>query len=683
VIQPDDIRRWAVDKQLARDKLAILKDKLQFHNYRYYVLDAPVVSDGEYDAMLRELMALEKAFPDLVTADSPSQRVGAPPVKAFGIVKHRKPMLSLDNAMNEQELVEFDARIKRRLTGSVDPRYIIEPKMDGIAVELVYEEGVLTIGSTRGDGMTGENITGNLKTIRTLPLKLIPADESVPRYIEIRGEVFISRQVFKRLNQTRLSKGENGFANPRNAAAGSLRQLDSRITADRSLSLYCYGLGHSEGIATTTHEAVLQTLIKWGLPVNRLWRMCGSIQDAVLAYREMESLRESLDYEIDGAVVKVDQMELWEQLGETSRSPRYSVACKFPPRQATTQLLAIDIQVGRTGVLTPVAILKPVVLAGVEVQRATLHNADEITKKDVRVGDHVLVQRAGDVIPQIVASIKELRTGDEERFVMPDSCPVCGSDVQKEPGEIAVRCGNPSCRAQVEEKIRHFASPAAMDIEGLGTKLISQMVDRGLVRDIADIYLLHLDALTHLDRMGDKSAENILDQINKSRKVPLSNFLTALGIRHIGEHTAHVLSGEFKILANIREASVERLLQIDGIGPEMAHSIVRFFRSPDAVNLVDKLLASGVNPDQDGPTEMTERSEISGKTFVFTGSMESMTRSEAEKRIRTAGGKTVSSVSRKVDFLVAGTNPGSKKGKAETLGIQSLTEDEFRDLTED
>jgi DNA ligase (NAD+) len=669
-----------VDKQLARTQIKALKEKIQFHNYRYYVLDSPVVSDGEYDAMMRELLTLEKAFPDLVPTDSPSQRVGAPPVKAFGVVTHRKPMLSLDNAMNERELEEFDARLKRRLPGAIEPRYIVEPKMDGIAVELVYEEGVLSIGSTRGDGTTGENVTSNLKTIRSLPLKLMPDSGFVPRYIEIRGEVFISRSVFDRLNRSRLSAGENPFANPRNAAAGSLRQLDSRITADRSLSLYCYGLGHADTFRATSHEEVLRSLIKWGLPVNRLWRTCVSILEAVRAFREMESLRDSLDYEIDGAVVKLDQMDLWNQLGETSRSPRYAVACKFPPRQATTQLLAIDIQVGRTGVLTPVAILEPVTLAGVEVQRATLHNAEEIMKKDIRTGDHVLVQRAGDVIPQIVSSIKELRTGDERKFVMPESCPVCGSPVQKESGETAVRCGNPSCRAQVEEKIRHFASPAAMDIEGLGTKLIGQIVVKGLVRDIADIYSLHLEALSQLDRMGDKSAENILDQINKSKTVPLSNFLTALGIRHIGEHTAHLLSGEFRDLENIREASIDRLLQIDGIGPEMARSVYQFFHSPEAVNLVDKLLTAGVTPIQDTRSETSQKSDITGKSFVFTGSLESMPRAEAEKLIRAAGGKTVSSISRKVDFLVAGTNPGSKRQKAEALGIRVLTEEEFRDF---
>lgn len=666
-----------MDRHRARARISELTEQILYHDYRYYVLDAPVIADTEYDRLMRELVDLERMYPDLAAPDSPTRRVGAPPRREFGVVRHRTPMMSLDNAMNEAEIVEFDARIKRRLNVEGNIGYVVEPKMDGIAVNLVYENGVFVMGATRGDGNVGEDVTANLRTIRTLPLRLMKTDMPFQPVVEIRGEVFMTLESFEKLNRTRSEQGENLFANPRNAAAGSLRQLDPGITAQRNLSLFCYGIGGVFQGGVENHESVLKAMQTWGLPVNPLRRICSSIQAVIPAFRDMERIRDTLDYEIDGIVVKVNRLDFWDRLGETFRSPRYAVACKFKARQATTRLIDIEIQVGRTGVLTPVAILEPVRLAGVEVQRATLHNADEISKKDIRIGDRVVVQRAGDVIPQIVMSFPDLRTGTERRFEMPVNCPVCGSPVERETGEVAVRCINPSCRAQVEEKIFHFASSSAMDIDGLGWKLVSRLVSQNLVRDAADLYSLTVEILSGLDRMGDKSAQNLLAQIEQSKHAPLDRFINALGIRHVGSHTARILALSFRELDALRKATEKELLSIDGIGPEMAGSVVRFFRNPEAVRMVDKLLESGVEPEPAESVPGVKPGFFSGKCFVLTGTLATMTRTEAGKRIEAAGGRVVSTVSGQVDYIVAGDNPGSKLAKAAALGIEIMTENEF------
>ncbi len=671
-----------MERHEAESRISTLRTLIEEHNYRYYVLDSPVISDGEYDALMRELIALETANPELITPFSPTQKVGAAPVESLGTISHRIPMLSLDNAMNVGELRDFDARIRRLLTIQEPLVYICEPKMDGIAVELVYENGVFVLGSTRGDGATGEDITLNLRTIRQLPLRLITLHRPVPELLEVRGEVFISRRDFKALNQQRVANQENLFANPRNAAAGSLRQLNSQITAQRNLSLYCYGMGYVRGAAFSTHQEVLTAFHAWGLPVNSFYRKCNGIEEVVREFEEMNRVRDELEYEVDGMVVKVANLEYWDRLGQTARSPRYAIACKFPPRQVTTILRNIETQVGRTGVLTPVAILEPVRLGGVEVSRATLHNADEIKKKSIRIGDRVIVQRAGDVIPEIVGPVIAARTGSEREFAMPAECPVCRSPVIQEEGEVAVRCINPSCRAQIEENILHFASKAAMDIDGLGGKLVAQLVEKGLVRDVADLYSLSLETVMSLDRMGLKSAQNLLSEVEKSKHTTLGRIITALGIRLIGENTAQLLADHFQSLDAIRQASIQQFLEIEGIGPEVANSIYHFFQSVRAQELIDRLLSAGLHVLHHPQESGNSSNEISGKTFLFTGTLASMSRNEAKERVKKWGGRVVTTISNNVDYLVVGTDPGSKLRNAQELKIGILTEEEFCKLLE-
>ncbi len=656
-------------------KLKALRDKINYHNYRYYVLDEPVISDGEYDRLMRELIQIESAHPELVTEDSPSQRVGAKPLDSLQSVAHRTPMLSLDNAMTDAEIREFHQRVQRLLPSDARIDYVVEPKLDGLAVELIYEKGILRQASTRGDGAVGEDVTRNVRTIRAVPLKLQSRLITFPDTLEVRGEVFIRKKDFRIINRQRVENGEAPFANPRNAAAGSLRQLDSAITAQRPLSMFCYGAVLFSDMPCATHWELLQLLAEWGLPVNTLKERCSGIESVIQVFHDLESRRDILDYEIDGAVVKVNQFRFWEVLGSTTRSPRYAIACKFAPVQATTRLLDIQVQVGRTGVLTPVAVLDPVRLGGVEIKRATLHNEEEIQKKDIRIGDIVLIQRAGDVIPQVVAPIKDVRNGTETVFEMPKSCPSCGAEVVRIAGETAIRCVNPMCKAQLEERIVHFASQGAMDIEGLGRKIIHQLVEKALVNDVADLYRLSVADLEKLDRMGRKSAVNLKNEIEKSKTKPFARLLTGLGIRFVGEQTAKALAAEFRESRMLAEASVEDLLKIDGIGTEIAESVYHFFHSETGVKLLEKLNDLGVRPVRNA--EHSGNRKLKGKKFLFTGTLSAMPRSRAKALVESAGGKVVSAISKNVDYLVVGSNPGSKVEKAVKLGVPMIDAEQF------
>ena len=600
-------------------------------------------------------------------------------MEEFGTVEHTIPMLSLANAFNEEEVLEFDRRVKRFLGTDQDVEYTAEPKMDGVAVEVVYERGELVVGSTRGDGYRGEDITQNIRTIRTIPLFLMEDEEPVPERLAVRGEVYMEIEDFKRLNREREERGEAPFANPRNAAAGSLRQLDPSITARRPLNIFFYGIGEVVGREFESQWEVLQTLPKWGLRVNPLVELCPDIQRAVQYYRRILDLKDELPYEMDGVVLKVNSFELQRRLGEVSRSPRWAVAFKFPAEEATTRVLDIVVQVGRTGVLTPVALLEPVQVGGVEVKRATLHNMDEIERKDVRVGDTVLVHRAGEVIPEIIKVIKEKRTGKERKFQMPDRCPVCGSQVVRFPGEVAYRCIGISCPAQLKGRIRHFASRRAMDIDGLGEKLIDQLVEKGLVKDLADIYYLRKEQLVGLERMAEKSAQNLLDAIEKSKDTTLARFLYALGIRHVGEHLAQVLAEHLGSLERFFMVDRDELLQIPEVGPEVAESVVRFFKDEGNRRVIEKMLRAGVRVEE--PTEAAEAERpLEGKVFVFTGALEGMTREDAKRLVEQLGGRTASSVSRRVDYVVVGKDPGSKYDRARELGLTIIDEEEFKRL---
>ncbi len=664
------------------EKVKKLRKEIEYHNYRYYVLNDPVISDPEYDALMRELEELERQYPELITPNSPTQRVGAPPVEEFGTVVHTIPMLSLANAFDEREVIEFDQRVKRFLRTEEEIEYVAEPKMDGVAVEVVYERGELVVGSTRGDGYQGEDITQNIRTIKTIPLILVDEEEEVPEKIAVRGEVYMEIEDFKKLNRMREERGEPLFANPRNAAAGSLRQLDPSITAQRPLKIYFYAVGEVVGREFESQWEVLQTLPKWGLRVNPMVELCPNILKAIDYYRRILEVKDEVPYEMDGVVLKVNSFELQRRLGEVSRSPRWAVAFKFPAHEATSQILDIVVQVGRTGVLTPVAVLRPVQVGGVEVKRATLHNQDEIDRKDVRIGDHVLVRRAGDVIPEVVKVIKERRTGKERKFRMPERCPVCGSEVVRLPGEVAFRCVGLSCPAQLKGRIRHFASRRAMDIEGLGVKLIDQLVDKGLVKDLSDIYYLTKEELAGLERMADKSAQNIIDAIERSKKTTLARFLNALGIRLVGEHLSQVLAEKFGSLERLYTVTEEELMAVPEIGPEVAQSVVRFFRDERNRETIKRIVEAGVSFEEAAPEE--ER-PLEGKVFVFTGALESMTREEAKNLVERLGGRAASSVSRKVDYVVVGKDPGSKYDKARELGLTIIDEEEFKklvDLTE-
>lgn len=664
----------------AAERCTELRNALEYHNRLYYVLDAPELSDAEYDALFRELQALEEQHPELRSEHSPTQRVGGAPLDKFGAVTHRLPMLSLENATNETEIREFDQRVKKVLGLPSDQpmTYVCEPKMDGLAVELVYVDGVLTTASTRGDGITGENVTENIRTIRSLPLRL--TGEAIPSILEVRGEVFLSLEAFQRINAEKEENGEPPFANPRNAAAGSLRQLDSRITARRPLSIYCYAPGQCDGVEFSSHQEFLATISAWGLPINPLARLTTGIEESVSYYTGMQEQRDTLPYEIDGTVIKVNAFALQRELGEKSRSPRWAVACKFPPRQARTIIEDVLLSVGRTGVITPVAVLRPVEISGVTVSRATLHNWDEIALKDIRIGDTVVVERAGDVIPAVVRVLPELRTGSEQAPPPPESCPQCGSAVVHIPDEVALRCMGLSCPPQIRESIVHFASRTAMDIEGLGDKFVEQLHTLGLVRSVADIYYLTRDDFMRFERMGDKLASNLLNAIETSKQRDLGRFIFALGIRHVGERTAKSLARAFGNLENLQRASFDELVSIRDIGATVAQSITTFFQNQGNRDVIERMLAAGVSPTVE---QKQVGGRFTGKAFVFTGTLSRFTREAAQAMVEAEGGNSVGSVSRKTSYVVAGTEAGSKLAKARELGVTVLSEEEFISMMEE
>ncbi len=655
-----------------RKRAAELGKALHRHNYLYYVLDEPEISDAEYDRLMQELIALEAAYPELIEPDSPTQRVGALPIEKFETVAHSLPMLSLENAFGEEEVLAFDKRVRRFLNTDSQLLYTAEPKMDGVAVEIVYENGRLTEGSTRGDGYTGELITLNIRTIKTVPLALLnTVSVTVSSRLEVRGEVFIPIEAFKQLNKERLDNDEPPFANPRNAAAGSLRQLDSRITAKRPLDIYCYGVGMVTDLKLTSHSEILQRLEALGFRVNPHIKRRAKIEDILIYYKGLLDGRHEFPYEMDGVVIKVDDLALQKKLGEKSRSPRWALAYKFPATQETTRVVEIDVQVGRTGALTPVAHLEPVSVGGVTVSRATLHNEDEIKKKGIRVGDTVLIQRAGDVIPEVVKVITTKRTGVEQAFQMPTVCPVCGSGVVRLKGEAAWRCVNANCIAQLKERIKHFASKGAFDIDGLGDKLANQLVDKGLLKSYADLFFLNEATTGALERMGEKSAQNLMDAIERSKQISLARFVYALGIRHVGEHIAQILARAMKTLEGLVAASKEELTAVKGIGEEISQSVRAFFENPENQRNIERMLKAGVTIETKGaPVD----EPLAGMTFVLTGALDSMTRTEAKARIEASGGKVGGSVSRKTTYVVAGKDPGSKLEKAQYLGVRILDE---------
>jgi len=663
-----------MDLKEARSRAQELREKINYHNYRYYVLDEPEISDEEYDRLMRELLEIEREYPELISPDSPTQRVGAPPDRAFQPVRHRARMMSLDNVFDERELMAFIRRVESQV-GEVD--YICELKIDGAGIALTYEDGVFVRGATRGDGVTGEDVTANLRTVRSLPLRLL-GKETIP-YLEIRGEVYMPKRSFLELNREREKDGQPPFANPRNAAAGSLRQLDPRITASRNLDLICYEIGYVEGKAFRAHEEVLGAISDWGFHVSEHWRRAGSAQEIMDFCEEWVAKRDELAYEVDGAVIKVNDLGVRERLGSTSKAPRWAVAYKFPAEEKTTRLLDIEINVGRTGALTPTAVLEPVFVGGSTVSRATLHNQDEIRRKGIKIGDMVLVHKAGDVIPEVIKPIVEIRDGSERDFVMPDKCPACGGKVYQPEGEVVARCINVDCPARLFESILHFASRGAMDIEGLGPATITELMDKGYVRSVEDIYFLNEDQLYTLTGFKDKSVANLLRAIENSKGRPLSRLLFALGIRHVGSHVAEVLARRFRSMDNLASASLEDLESIQEVGPTIARSVKAFFEEPRNLQLLRRLKEAGVNmmeEVEEGP------GTLEGLTFVLTGGLDSMTREEARRAIEERGGRVSSSVSSKTSYVVAGSDPGSKYDKARELGVNIIGEKEFLELLE-
>jgi DNA ligase (NAD+) len=651
----------------AKKRVLELHDEINEHNHRYYVLDDPAISDAEYDRLMRELMALEEKFPELKTPDSPTQRVGGEPLPYFEKVEHTAPMLSLGNAFDEQDLRDFDERV-RKAAGRQNVRYVCELKIDGLAVSVKYEDGRFVLGSTRGDGITGEDITQNLKTIRSLPLRI-----NEPLSIEVRGEAYMPRRAFERLNRERAENGEPLFANPRNAAAGSLRQLDPKLAARRTLDLFVYEIGQLEDHTVQTHTEGLQFLETLGFKVNPARQTVESVEEMLAFIEKWGKNRPDLPYEIDGIVIKVDELALRKQMGNTAKSPRWAIAYKFPAEEAVTRLLDITLNVGRTGVVTPTAVLEPVSLAGTTVQRASLHNEDLIREKDIRIHDYVVVKKAGDIIPEVVGVLTEKRTGGEKAFSMPEHCPECGSGLVRLEGEVALRCINPECPAQTREGIIHFVSRGAMNIEGLGEKVVTQLFNHGLVRSVADLYYLEKEDLLQLERMGEKSVQNLLEAIEKSKRNSLERLLFGLGIRFVGAKGAKILAQHFKHMDALMEAGMEELLALDEIGPKMADSVVTYMEKPEVRETINRLKEAGVNMEYKGPGADGEKavasSPLAGKTVVITGTLQKMSRKEATDLLESLGANVTGSVSKKTDLLVAGEKAGSKLDKAKKLDV--------------
>ena len=660
-----------------RQRAEHLRTLLEYHNHRYYVLDDPEISDAEYDTLFRELQSLEADHAELRRADSPTQRVGGEPAAGFEQVRHEVPMLSLANAFSAEELADFDKRVQERLKVEHDIVYSAEPKLDGVAVSLRYESGVLVQAATRGDGTTGENITGNVRTVKNVPLRL---QGKSPVLLEVRGEVYMTRKGFEAINDKARQTGEKVFANPRNAAAGSLRQLDSRITAKRPLAMYCYALGMvSDDTSFDTHAEVLDAFRQWGLPVSPEIELVTGVQGCNAYYDQIGDERASLPYEIDGVVFKVNALAEQATLGTVSRAPRWAIARKFPAEEATTKLLDVEFQVGRTGALTPVARLDPVNVGGVTVSNATLHNMDEVERKDVRIGDTVVVRRAGDVIPEVVRALEDKRPKGARKPKMPGKCPVCGSAVVREADQAVHRCtGGLFCGAQRKEAIKHFASRRALDIEGLGDKLVEQLVEGGLVEHVDDIYALQLEQLQSLERMGEKSAQNLLDALQKSKDTTFGRFIYALGIREVGETTAQTLAEHFGNLDSLMQADLDTLLEVADVGPVVAENLLQFFAEPRNRQVIEALRAAGMRWPE-GQPRVTHR-PLSGNTYVLTGTLEALTRDQAKARLQSLGARVAGSVSAKTTAVVAGSNAGSKLAKAEALGITVMDEDELQAL---
>ncbi len=661
----------ALGKAAGRRRIAFLRQAIEHHNYRYHVLDAPEISDAEFDQLMRELRALETQFPDLVTPDSPTQRVGAAPAAAFATVRHRQPMLSLDNAFSDEELQAWAKRVERAL-GVERVEFVCELKIDGTAVSLTFEDGRFVRGATRGDGVQGEDITANLRTIKSLPLRLKVARP--PGLLEVRGEVYLSRQAFESINREREAAGQPQFANPRNAAAGSLRQLDPRITASRPLGFFIYGVGAAEGLRLRTQDETLRWLGDAGFRFNPEIRLVQTLEEVAAYAAAWTAKRHELAYEIDGVVVKVNDYGQQAELGATSHAPRWAIAYKFPAEQATTTVRDIQVYVGRTGALTPVALLEPVRVSGVTVTSATLHNEDEVRRKDVRIGDTVVVQRAGEVIPEVVRPLAERRTGSERRFAMPGTCPACGSKIVRPEGEAVSRCVNASCPAQVLGRLIHFCSRGAMNIDRLGPKLLMQLLDRKLIAGPGDLYRLRQEQLVALERMGDRSAQNVLESIEGSKRTTFTRLLYALGIRHVGGHIAELLAAHFGDVEALLGASFEEIRDVEGIGPTIAESVHLFFRQPQNVRLVRNLLRAGVRP---AAPPRAATGVLTGKQVVITGTLAGFSRAQAEQAVRERGGTVGSSVSKKTDLLVVGSEPGAKLERAKKLKVETLTEVEF------
>jgi len=656
----------------ATQKIKKLREEISHHEKKYYVDNDPQISDYEFDLLVKELEELEEEFPELITPESPTQRVGEQPLEGFVSVQHRTPMLSLDNCYSVEELREFEERIQKLLP-SQKIEYVAELKIDGLGISIIYREGKFYQAVTRGDGLRGDDVTANVKTIRSLPLEI-----SNPEEIEVRGEIYLPFESFEKINREREKKDEPLFANPRNAAAGSLRTLDPREVASRRLDLFLYYIFIKDDEMPTQWEN-LKTLQDLGFKTNPITYHCANLDEVISFYDEWQEKRERLDYDVDGVVVKVNSTEQRKQLGFTAKFPRWAISFKFPARQATTKINDIIIQVGRTGALTPVALLEPVRLSGITISRSTLHNEDEIKRKDIRIGDTVLIERSGDVIPRVVSVMKERRTGKEKKLSWPSSCPVCHSSTFKPEGEAISRCINPSCPAKIKESTLHFAWRRAMNIEGLGEALVDQLLEKKLIRKIPDLYSLKHEDLVRLERMGAKSAQNLLDEIEKTKQRNLDRLIYALGIRYVGERTAQALASHFKNLENLRQASLEELVQIEDVGSKVAESIVFFFKQPENIELINRLKEASLNFSYQ-EAERREDLPLAGQTFVLTGKLESLTREEAAELIEASGGKVSSSLSSKTDYLVAGESPGSKLVKAKKLGIKAIAEKDLLKL---